>query len=73
MPIPSEKFREMGAKELDVQRAELSEELFRLRFQIAAGQLEGLKRYREARRDLARVNTLLGELERAAKKETHGS
>ncbi len=64
----------MGAKELEVQRTELSEELFRLRFQIATGQLEGLKRYREARRDLARVNTLLGELERAAaKKETHGS
>jgi large subunit ribosomal protein L29 len=74
MPVRSEEFRQMGAKELEVQRTELSEELFRLRFQIATGQLEGLKRYREARRDLARVNTLLGELERAAaKKETHGS
>jgi large subunit ribosomal protein L29 len=73
MSAAAEKFRELGAKELEVRRGELAEELFRLRFQIAAGQMEGLKRYREARRDLARVNTLLGEMERAAKKETHGS
>jgi large subunit ribosomal protein L29 len=67
-----EKFREMGSKELEVQEHELVEELFHLRFQIAAGQMEGLKRYREARRDLARVKTLLGGIERAAEKETHG-
>ena len=67
-----EKFREMGPSELDVRKHELAEELFRLRFQIAAGQMEGLKRYREARRDLARVNTLLGATAPAAKKETHG-
>jgi large subunit ribosomal protein L29 len=73
MSAGAEKFRELGAKELEVQKSELAEELFRLRFQIAAGQMEGLRRYREARRDLARVNTLLGEMERAAKKETHGS
>jgi large subunit ribosomal protein L29 len=66
-----EKFREMDAEELDVQEHELSEELFRLRFQIAAGQMEGLKRYREARRDLARVKALLG-AKGAARKGTHG-
>ena len=67
-----EKFREMGRKELEVQKHELTEELFRLRFQIAAGQMEGLKRYRQARRDLARVNTLLGAADRAAEKGSHG-
>ena len=66
-----EKFREMDTEELDVQEHELSEELFRLRFQIAAGQMEGLKRYREARRDLARVKALLG-AKGVARKGTHG-
>ena len=71
MASKMEKFREMDAEELDVQEHELSEELFRLRFQIAAGQMEGLKRYREARRDLARIKALLG-AKGAARKGTHG-
>jgi large subunit ribosomal protein L29 len=56
-----EKFREMNANELDIQQRELSEQIFRLRFQIASGQAEGLKKMREARKDLARVKTLLRE------------
>jgi large subunit ribosomal protein L29 len=58
-----EKFREMNASELENQQRELSEQVFRLRFQIAAGQAEGLKKMREARKDLARVKTLLRETE----------
>ena len=54
-----EKFREMSSNELDIQQRELSEQIFRLRFQIASGQAEGLKKMREARKDLARVKTLL--------------
>lgn len=54
-----EKFREMNSNELDIQQRELSEQIFRLRFQIASGQAEGLKKMREARKDLARVKTLL--------------
>jgi large subunit ribosomal protein L29 len=54
-----EKFREMNANELDHQQRELSEQIFRLRFQLASGQAEGLKKMREARKDLARVKTLL--------------
>jgi large subunit ribosomal protein L29 len=67
------KLREMDREELEAQQAELAEELFRLRFQIASGQMEGLKRYREARRDLARVKTLLGGMAATAQKEPHGS
>jgi large subunit ribosomal protein L29 len=58
-----EKYREMNAGELEIQQRELSEQVFRLRFQIAAGQAEGLKKMREARKDLARVKTLLRETE----------
>jgi large subunit ribosomal protein L29 len=63
-----EKFREMNAGELENQERELSEQVFRLRFQIASGQAEGLKKMREARKDLARVKTLLRESELGKKK-----
>jgi large subunit ribosomal protein L29 len=58
-----EKFKEMNANELDIQQRELAEQIFRLRFQLASGQAEGLKKMREARRDLARVKTLLRQTE----------
>ena len=54
-----EKFREMNQTELEVQQRELTDQIFRLRFQLTTGQAEGLKRLREAKRDLARINTLL--------------
>ena len=56
-----EKYRDMKLEELRVQERELAEQVFRLRFQLTTGQAEGLKRLREARRDLARVKTLLHE------------
>ena len=55
----AEKFREKGKDELEVQERELAELIFRLRFQLSTGQAEGLKKLREAKRDLARVKTLL--------------
>lgn len=58
-----EKYREMNANELEIQQRELAEQIFRLRFQLAGGQAEGLKKMREARKDLARVKTLLRENE----------
>jgi large subunit ribosomal protein L29 len=58
-----EKFRDLKTEELQIQERELSEQLFRLRFQLVTGQAEALKRLREARRDLARVKTLLRERE----------
>lgn len=54
-----EKYQEMNPNELEIQQRDLSEQIFRLRFQIASGQAEGLKKMREARKDLARVKTLL--------------
>jgi large subunit ribosomal protein L29 len=58
-----EKYREMNPGELENQQRELAEQIFRLRFQLSAGQAEGLKKMREARKDLARVNTLLRQAE----------
>ena len=48
--------------ELDI----LGKEMFNLRFQRANGQLENTARVRQARRDVARINTILGERLRAA-------
>ena len=54
-----DKIREAGKDELQAQHKELTEQIFRLRFQLTTGQAEALKRLREARKDLARVKTLL--------------
>lgn len=54
-----EKYRNMNQNELEIQERDLGEQIFRLRFQLSTGQAEGLKRLREARRDLARIKTLL--------------
>jgi len=56
-----EKYREMNQNELEIQQRELAEQIFRLRFQLTTGQAEGLKKLREAKRDFARVKTLLRE------------
>jgi large subunit ribosomal protein L29 len=59
MPRRIEKIREAGREELQAQHKDLTEQIFRLRFQLTTGQAEALKRLREAKKDLARVNTLL--------------
>ena len=58
-----EKYREMSAGELETHERELAEQIFRLRFQVSTGQAEGLKKLREAKKDLARVKTLRREAE----------
>ncbi len=54
-----EKIREEGVTELLAREKDLAEQIFRLRFQLGTGQAEALKRLREAKKDLARVKTLL--------------
>lgn len=54
-----EKIREEGVTELQAREKDLAEQIFRLRFQLGTGQAEALKRLREAKKDLARVKTLL--------------
>ena len=54
-----EKIREAGRDELHAQEKELTEQIFRLRFQLSTGQAEALRRLRDAKKDLARVKTHL--------------
>ncbi len=58
--------RELDTEELHVKIAELKEELFNLRFQLATGQLDNHKRIRHVRRDVARIRTILRERDYAA-------
>ncbi len=53
-----EKIREMSDEELSNQDKDLSDQLFRLRFQLAMGQTESLKKIRGMRKDIARVKTI---------------
>ncbi len=57
--------RAMSDADLREQFAESKRELFNLRMQLAARQLENFRRIREVRRDVARVLTVLGERSRA--------
>ena len=57
------KFRDMSADELERQEAEMSEQVFKLRFQWAMGQTESLKKIRELRKDRARLLTISHEKE----------
>jgi large subunit ribosomal protein L29 len=53
------KYRELDVAELERQTQDAQEQLFRLRFQIGMGQTEGLKKYRNLKKDRARLLTVL--------------
>ena len=57
--MKADKVREMSEEELRTREKELQEQLFRLRFQKAIGQLDNALKIRETRRDIARVKTVL--------------
>ena len=57
------KLQDMSPDELRRQEGEMSEQMFKLRFQWAMGQTESLKRMRELRKDRARLLTILHQKE----------
>ena len=63
MAKKSEKLRDLGQPELQARERELAEQIFRLRFQLTTGQAEAVGRLRVAKKDFARVKTLLREHE----------
>jgi large subunit ribosomal protein L29 len=63
--MKAEKWREMSGDELVQKATELNEELFNLRFQLSMGVAKNPSRVRQAKRDLARVQTVLRERELA--------
>lgn len=55
--------REMTPEELEARLKDLKGELFNLRFQLATGQLDNIMRIRQVRKDIARVKTVMREME----------
>ena len=59
--MKTSKLRELSVDDLQEEAGNISEQLFKLRFQKATGQLENARKIREVRKDLARVYTILTE------------
>ena len=59
--MTAEKLREIDTVELEKQSGDNQEQMFRIRFQMSMGQTDGLKKYRELKKDRARILTLLRE------------
>lgn len=57
---PSE-LRNMSAEDLVKKKAELTQELFNLTFQLHTGRLENTAKLRGLRQDVARVSTIITE------------
>jgi large subunit ribosomal protein L29 len=59
--VTAHELRGLSREELNAKVVELKEELFGLRFAAATGQLESHGRLREARKDIARIYTVIQE------------
>ena len=68
--MKSEEIRNLTDEELSHQERDLSDQLFKLKFQLNMGQTESLKKIRGMRRDIARVKTISRERELAASGKT---
>jgi len=60
-----EKIRNLTEAELSQQERDLSDQLFRLKFQLKMGQTESLKKIQGLRKDVARVKTIMRQRELA--------
>ncbi len=56
-------FRDLPYEELESKLKEAKEELFNLRFQAATGQLDNNARIGEIKKDIARIYTIMREME----------
>ena len=56
--MKTEKIKELSGEELKNQERDIAEQMFRLRFQLATGQTEGLNKLRSLKKDVARFKTI---------------
>ncbi len=66
--MKAEKWRDKSDDELQEEMRGLSDEIYKLRFQLAMGVAKNPARVGQARRDVARIQTILRERAQAAKK-----
>ena len=53
-----DKYQDLSPEELLAEAARLKESLFRLKFKLALGEVDAVKRIRQEKRSLARIQTL---------------
>lgn len=68
--MKADKVRNLTEEERKHQERDLSDQLFKLKFQLNMGQTESLKKLRGLRKDIARVKTVERERELAAAGKT---
>ena len=66
--MKASELRELSVSELEIKLKDLKEELFNLRFQLAINQLENPMRISDTKKDIARVSTVLRQIELEAQK-----
>ena len=60
-----DKLRDLGDDELKAEAVRLRESLFRLNFKLALGEVDAVKRIRQEKKSLARIETISKERARA--------
>ena len=61
-----EELRTQSVADLNAQLVEAKKELFNLRFQNATNQLDNTSRIKEVRKNIARIQTIITEMEKVA-------
>ena len=61
-----EKLRDLSNEDLQAEAERLKESLFRLNFKLALGEVDAVKRIRQEKKSLARIQTLVRERQGAA-------
>jgi large subunit ribosomal protein L29 len=67
--MKSQKLRDLDSAEIQHQLRDMEEQMFRLKFQMSMGQMEGLKKARAMKKNRARMLTILRERELAEAKK----
>jgi large subunit ribosomal protein L29 len=70
--MDTKEIRALSADEIKAKIADKRDELMKLRFQQITGQLTDTSRLRMLRRDVARMETILTEMQKAAEQEGVG-
>jgi large subunit ribosomal protein L29 len=67
--MKASEIRELSLEEMIKKAEDLREELFNLRFQHGSGQLENPQKMKEAKKDVAKIETIIRETARKQKTE----
>ena len=67
--MKAQSVRDLDEQELKNKLKEMDEQMFRLHFQMSMGQMDGLKKVRQMKKDRARIYTILRERELAGEKK----